>query len=574
LAQVAAPLQVVKHRSKLRRRREQARRQPHAAVAAAVAIGVVPTKKAVMSDRIEIARAAAQSPEAPKAKDTVTTQKTDDASVGESGALRTAEPELPAQAALQLGSQVGLNDEPSHEVGTADQVSERKSSERETASRPAAIAAYSPKPARIPGTRVASQFSTPRAPEYSTHRAVTVPTQTDTDEDLSGWTDAPRTHGYASLKSQAVAALTTAVAVEAFQWAQPVAGAQQEIIATDGARDSIHRWVRVSAPDHLPTLSFHPGTRPTPLMSQANAVLLAAMTGAPLQPDTGIVFGRVPAGWTVSFTGRAEKILFFDPANAPVAAQDTRTDRFFALINAAPGAHLLQLLAPNGESRAALLTPVLEGTGTYVDVPRPTQLGLSGRVLDAGSAHARGLSQLTVHVVGQPGKSTITAHDGSFVLNDVVSLAGQPLFLEVSGNQGFTHRYRVVPTRGAQLTLFRFDEEQIRFWLDQLEGGISPDSGMILAALPAATAAAGDGNLTPSVRPLARRATLAPETYTLSAQDRLMVRTPLRSGRARFLAVQVPEGINIAQTDDRQSHTTWSELVIASPGVVNVLGPN
>jgi len=81
------------------------------------------------------------------------------------------------------------------------------------------------------------------------------------------------------------------------------------------------------------------------------------------------------------------------------------------------------------------------------------------------------------------------------------------------------------------------------------------------------------GAVFPAVRPLIANNTLRPETYSLSAEDRLLVKAPLEISSPRFISVQVPDGAVVAQLKDKTNRRVWSELVFASPGVVNVLGP-
>ena len=52
------------------------------------------------------------------------------------------------------------------------------------------------------------------------------------------------------------------------------------------------------------------------------------------------------------------------------------------------------------------------------------------------------------------------------------------------------------------------------------------------------------------------------------------VKSPLEKASPRFISVQLPEGPNAAQIQDKQGRVTWSAIFHASPGVVNVIGPN
>jgi hypothetical protein len=214
-------------------------------------------------------------------------------------------------------------------------------------------------------------------------------------------------------------------------------------------------------------------------------------------------------------------------------------------------------------------------TVTYLDLRNIWETELTGSVLDAGSRQASGLTGVRVKVIGQSVASATTSDTGTYRLMKVSVVGNHPLELETHASVGYPHRYRVTPKRGQIQTLFRFSEKQIERWLGQLRGGLSPASGLLLAAVPELSSVTEQTQAaaSPFVTPWNDSAVLSPETYTLGAQDELLVHQPLEQESPRFLALQLPEGGNRAALEDQRGVEIWSQMVIASPGVVNVIAP-
>jgi len=363
--------------------------------------------------------------------------------------------------------------------------------------------------------------------------------------------------------------------VEAFAPADPVSTAEQATLSAEGQEGiSSESWIRVRAPNHWPTLYWKSAeARGVPLISQNTALLLGSLVGGSVEPGAGIVFGKVPRGWLVEFSGRAERVIYLDSQRRPVAPNIANADRYFAFINAAPGGQLLYLTALDGSTHAALALPVLEGNATYADLTRFSSTEFDGRVLDGSSADAAPIAGATVRVVGQPDQTATTDARGRFDLRNVVSFGSQPLYLETLDHQGFTHRYRVSAQSAHGLSLFRFGPQSVSRWVGQLEGGINSESGLVVAAVPQVVSKNMGDALIPVVHPLLDATTLTPETYGLAPDDQLTVDVPLDEASPRFVSVQVPEGPNVARLEDQSRKTVWSALIYASPGVINVVGP-
>ncbi len=355
------------------------------------------------------------------------------------------------------------------------------------------------------------------------------------------------------------------VGIEAFEGRHPFP-VKSSFISYEGARDDLEGargWLKVQAEGAWPTVAFLAPSKsviPVPVVTQNAAMLLSAAQNVKLQASSALVWGKIGSGQRVGFSGRSEKAIYLDQADG---------SRLFVLFNVAPGAHLVSV-----DSLGSVAAPALEGAATYLDLTQIRQVRLTGRVFDAAERRAHGVLEATVRVLGQAQQLVRTDRSGRFALEGVNRFGDHPLFLEVDGKGDFTHRYRVIASRTRDLALFRVGSAQVEGWIRQLEGGVSPESGLVLAVFPQLVAASPQEKLSPVVSPLQAASGLVPETYVLDAEDHLNAATPMSAQNSRTVAVQVPEGLNLCRVVDAQRHTLWSELLVASPGVINVLGPN
>lgn len=360
--------------------------------------------------------------------------------------------------------------------------------------------------------------------------------------------------------------------IEALEPSIELAQAKTESLTVESEESSVSGsgWRISEAPLHMPTVHWS-ASHAVPLFSNNTLLLLSKLSATEIQPSSGLVFGSLPDGWTVEFSARSDRVLILNESNALVPPTQVSGERRFVFLNAAPGAHLLYLSRSGCGSTAAVAMPVLPGRATYVDVSRIRQRRVAGRVFDASSSAPVPIPGAQVRVVGQAAVAT-TGKRGDFEIRHVLSVGPYPLYLETETANGFTHRYRVLRERTEQLSLFRLSERQISSWIAQLSGGISAESGIIVTALP--QLAARHGELVPSARPLLPAVSLAPETYVLSTDGHLAPEARLKAETPRFVSVQVPEGPVIAQVEDStQSRVLWSELLVAQPGIINLVGP-
>ena len=344
--------------------------------------------------------------------------------------------------------------------------------------------------------------------------------------------------------------------VEAFAWNEQIQDVSLSTLTTDG-------WKIAAAPQHWPTLHWNPkGEHDVALPSYNTAQMLARLANVSIQPGTGIVVGRIPEGWSVEFTGRSESVVMLG---------EDRGMKGFAFMNAAPGAATLTLRSADLGDQASVALVVLPEHASFMDLSSITQRDWSGRVLDASSASAKGLRDVSVSVLDQPQSVTVSGKAGRFEGGRVMVVGDYPVMIETTARDGFKHRYRVDPSSLNQLELFRMSESQLQGWISQLEGGVSPDSGLIVGASPGLVHSVGDGRVFPKVHALLGAATLEPETYTVTESGELHVGSPLEISSPRFVGVQVPEGPVVVQAEDQHQDLLSSQWIVAQPGVVNVV---
>ncbi|MBC7692981.1 MAG: hypothetical protein H7222_14555 [Methylotenera sp.] len=353
----------------------------------------------------------------------------------------------------------------------------------------------------------------------------------------------------------------------------------KKVLSQEGNENGIQsKWVLSASQakkTHWSTLSLEKAkpAHCTPLLAINDVSALSLLAKTTILGDTGIVFGRVPAGWELELRSRSEQPIYFDENLKPIALSADRA-RYFAFVNVAPGIPLLYLNAHSGGITAAISLPVKPGIATYLELSAPEKKKISGNIYLASSVKARGMTGLSVNVVGQDGKTAITDRAGAFKVSDVLVVGEHPLHIDVTMNDKvFKHRYKIMSDQTQNLSLFHFGGKEVAYWISQLEGGVSPVSGLIVSADRNIKDSEAKRSL-PSVVPLLERPTLSSETYTLSPEDHLLVKTPMRTGQSRFISVQVPEGANMPSLITPDGKVIWSQLVVSQPGVINVIDKN
>ena len=388
--------------------------------------------------------------------------------------------------------------------------------------------------------------------------------------------------------------------VEAFQPELLVYGARSQMLSQESSvLEKKRGWQLASgATDHWPTLNWIDATGvkdwSVPLMSANTIHSLGMMEGATQQTTAGIIFGRIAEGWDVEFSGRAERPVFLTPERFRAGASqvpgqeqgqtehnvDSDPDRnisqkyrYFALLNAQPGAHLLYFTSHVGAGTGAVAIPVMGGTATYMDLVDIQSGPVTGRVQFTGKeARQKGaFDNITVRILGQDSAAGVTDSRGQFHFDNVLTASTYPIYMETDKAGGFTHRYHVLPQERDQVILHRISKPKVMDWLQQLEGGISDTSGLVVGAVPGLVEKFRDTLLLPRVHAIPASKSLIPETYTLSSRGRLSPQTALNLYETRFVGVQVPEGLALSQVEDEHGRILWSQLTMASPGVINIV---
>lgn len=364
-----------------------------------------------------------------------------------------------------------------------------------------------------------------------------------------------------------------ALAVEAFDWVTPI----QDLSLGEVTHESTSAmeipagYVLAHSSEHWSTLARRPLTT-LPLISMNSARLLAAVSGAALQSETGIVFGKVAAGWSVRLSGRAERAVFFNTSNQPISSQLLDGERYFAFVNVEPGAHLLYLTNSSGIEEGAVGVGAFSGISSYADLTTIGSTTVRGRVLDGSGAETAPLSKARVRVLGNSGAETTTDDSGIFQIDHVLTVGTYPVYFETDSRDGYTHRYQLKPSQLGSVTLYRLSTSAIQTWVSQLEGSLSNDGGLIVAAMPNLAASAQTA-LSPRVSSMVANPTLKPEIYTVAASGQLQVGVPVDEKNSRVLSVQVPEGPVIMSMESPDKKEVWSDFLISSPNVISIVGP-
>ncbi len=362
--------------------------------------------------------------------------------------------------------------------------------------------------------------------------------------------------------------------IEAFDWSTPITQGAYSQFTQEETGTHFVGWGKAEAADHWAT--YARGTVTTvPLISNNSAKLLAAIAGTTLQSETSIVFGKLPSGWNVRISGRAERPVVLNFQNQAITPENNAGDRYFAFLNVAPGAHWVYLADSNGIEEGAVVVAAMGRASTYVDLSNISHVAVSGVVMDGSSDAPRPLANVTVRILGRSSASTQSDSHGRFQFSDILAVADHPVLIETDSMDGYTHRYQLRKDQLSSATLYRLDPSAVEEWLGQLEGSISSESGLVVAALPSLVTGTNEvAHLQPAVQSLDTSGTLFPEVYTVDDTGQLEVHAPLSEHANRFVSVQIPEGPALVSAVDASGQPTWSEIVVASPRVINLIGPN
>jgi hypothetical protein len=294
-----------------------------------------------------------------------------------------------------------------------------------------------------------------------------------------------------------------------------------------------------------------------------------------LQEGLGTVILRTASGWKPQVSGVSSAALELSE-ELSVLSRDQRVagEKTWIWFNVSPTFQMLRLAHTSGQ-RAFASLPVVSDTVTWMDAVEIKSEALRGRIFAASSARAQGVARAELRIPGEAVAVATTDAHGRFQLKEWFRVGNHPVDLEVWSRDDYPNRYRTFPSADQPLTVFFFDSKAVRAWTDQLQGGLSSAGGLLIGAagdFVSRQSLQGDA-VYPDVRSLSSAAMLKPETYTVSSQDQLLVHRPLDVYAPRYLGVQLPEGPVDVALLTQEGKELRRELIISSPGVVNVLSP-
>ena len=354
-------------------------------------------------------------------------------------------------------------------------------------------------------------------------------------------------------------------------------GVETQFLSAESVGEEYRGWQIASSFHHLPTVSWVDPQGPLtqiPLIGLNTIALLESRFGVRSEGTAGIVFGRIQAGWKVELSDRAERPIFLDDSGLLTDQDHDTVDRTFIFLNSAPGVQMVFIESVQGRGNAAVAVPVLTGAASYLDLTHLQSTTLSGKVTERTEDQS---SIATLRVVGQSTAVTGVHLGQEFKLEGVVVAHPYPLFVETDRGDGYTQRYRLQPDQLRDVVLTRFSRERVERWRGQislLQGGISPESGMLVAAFPHLVEQQNqDVDLRVRIRPILESTQWNPSVYVRAPNGKLNEGPFIAPHEDFVVGSQIPEGPFILEVVDHQQRVLYSELGFASPGVLNIFNP-
>ncbi len=376
-------------------------------------------------------------------------------------------------------------------------------------------------------------------------------------------------------------------------YGEQVAGATAKVFSAEGDyRTSQQAWIVTEGGYSLPTLQWlersefeRSNSGLVRALSPNSSSLLAALKGTALRSDLGIVFGMVPAGYSVALVGSLDSPLYLSAdgreAIDPSATSASDHSRWFAFVNTQVGVSQVLLLDSHSQQPQGVVTaPVIAGGATFLELSYPQVRSVAVEALDARKARRASAGSAFVRVVGWSEKSEPISKDGKALLRAIPQIGTYPLYLEVSSKDGFPHRYRL-GAEESKLDAFVFSQKQVESWVGQLEGGVDPRSSLVVGAVPVNPEQAAAQELDLRLQALNQTedeaGDIQPEIYQWladGAEGVLSVDINLEAGLNRVVGTQIlPGAYSLKTVNSRDGKTLWSQWVISSPGVIQVIAP-
>jgi len=330
-------------------------------------------------------------------------------------------------------------------------------------------------------------------------------------------------------------------------------------------------WIKLEGQHHLATLTLHPSPteKGTLLMDEQQLGALAVRTGVRMAKGMGTITGLVPEGYKVEFAGRSEETEYFD----------SNSRKYFAILNAEPGAGVIELVSEKGQNQnSTVFVPVLEDVVTYLDLSVPEVQDFSVRVVKNGTANDPEVVGLTVGLSTQNAIQAITRSDGIATLSEVRQVKGFPTFVDISSRQkqenGYVYRYELKDkdSQGCY-RVNQIAEKSLYRWLNQVKQGLSDQGAVVVGSYNRRRIDGFKADYSAKVQPLTAKFGLEPLNYTVLWNGEISQEDPLEGDLPRFMAVQVSEGLSQVHLKGPESQILKTDLIPVSPRVIHVVSP-
>lgn len=328
-------------------------------------------------------------------------------------------------------------------------------------------------------------------------------------------------------------------------------------------------WTKVESADYIPTLTLHPAANggSTLVLDQNALALIALRSGVRVAQGMGLIVGVVPTGYKVEFTGRGEETEYFE----------IEQKKYFAVLNAEPGAGVIQLLSEqNQKLNSTVFAPVLEGTVTYLDLAAPQARNIGVQVLKNSEKVDAEVAGLTVGISTQGNIQAITNSEGKTILRAVHIVPGYPVFIDVSSKakdqSSYTYRYSLKhQNKSGFYIVNQIADRTLHRWLKQVKMGLSDQSAMVVGFYNRKILDGFKKSYFTKVEPKSAHFGLEPLNYTVMWDGKISQEEPLEGDSPRFMSVQVPEGLSQIHLLNEAKKSVNTQLMPISPRVIHVV---
>lgn len=351
--------------------------------------------------------------------------------------------------------------------------------------------------------------------------------------------------------------------VEAFDWVREVPQVSTQVLSRDNTPAGMRRWILSQASGYMPTMAWvGEEILGIPMMGENTLRILEKVAGEPQRSEAGLILGKLPGGWSIA-PSRTD-VLYLDHDGLPVEPEADQSGRYFIILNQPVGSQFLRIVHRASNADGGFTVPVDLETVTYLDWSDLDVRDLKGRVYDS---QGRGMKGVYLQFAMDSGNRYLvsTGQRGEFRILGVPFLSDYPVYLDTVTSREFIHRHTVY-SMNEEIPLFRFDRNQVTAWLEQISGGLSDQSGLVVGSVKHLFQASGYSRLTPKLDTPASRA------FTLSPSGELLEDTPIETTVPVFLLTEVGPGFHQLSLQDTESAAkAWWGSVYSAPGVINVV---